>query len=175
MDIAKDAGTWIAVAGAVIAAAAAWYGRGQARAANRSAEAADKQAAAAEGQVIIMRQQLAYDKADHHMAAAPGFTFPESTMGRRVALISVKQVGGPKLSEVTVTVQRDDYVRGLIGNDGGGLVETIRWANNAPGSIHHLKVSLATARPVNIVLDFTSVGAGTGETWTYTGATLPRG
>ena len=193
MDIRKwDAATWIAAAGAAIALVAAlaawwqaWLARRaagaadlQAAAAQVQADAAQREAAAAEGQVIIMRQQLADAMDDKHAAAAPGFTFPASTIESTgkgkppLAYIGVKQVGGPGLSEVTVTVTCDDNVRGFIAED-GSIVGTIRWTNSAPDSEHELKVSLAKADPVNVVLSFKSVAAGNGEPWTYTRTARP--
>jgi hypothetical protein len=193
VDIGKwDAGTWIAALGAVIAlvaaAAAVWQARlarraagtadVQAAAAQAQAEAAQAQAAAAEEQVIIMRQQVADSNADRHKAAAPGFTFPRSTFSDAakgqpsVAHISVRQVGGQKLSGVTVTVDCDDHVLGFI-EDGGGTVSTIHWTTSAPGSTCDLKVSLAKAESVDVILSFTCVGAETSDTWITSGTTRP--
>jgi hypothetical protein len=193
VDIKKwDAGTWIAAAGAVIAliaAAAAWS---QARLAKRSAGAADVQAAAAQvqaeaarvqaeaaqEQVILTRQQLATAKANSHEAAAPGFIFPASTIRgtgkgeKPVAHITVKQVGGGRLSQVTATVTCGNDVLGFIADD-GSTASTTTWTNSAADSTHELKVGLAKAEPVDVVLDFMSVGTDPGKTWESSRTTRP--
>jgi hypothetical protein len=188
LNITKwDAGTWIAAAGAVIALIAALASLFQARLAKQAARAADAQAAAAQvqaaaatEQVIIMRQQLENEKADHLKAAGPGFTIPESEIANPEkekppeAHIQVKQVGGPKLSEVIVTVQANENVLGLVGKDTGDIVDSVIWTDNGSESVHWLKVRLAKAKQFNVVLDFKSVGTGPDETWTDSAATVPR-
>jgi len=196
-----DAATWIAAVGAVIALGAALAAGLQARAAKRSATAADVQATAAkdqaqaakdqaqaakdqaqaaEDQVAIMQQQLDAEKADRHEGRGPDFTIPESTIegewaGKPVARIMVTQEGGPGLSEVTVTTQRNENVCGLIGNDADNTVPSIPWTDNAPGTTRQLKVSLETkyTEPVNVVLHFESVDSSTGATWWRTKTTNP--
>jgi hypothetical protein len=69
---------------------------------------------------------------------------------------------------------RGGDVLGILAGDDGSPVDTIRWADSAPDSVHELKVSLAKAETVNIVLEFRSVGEGTGEIWTDTVTTRPR-
>jgi hypothetical protein len=163
MDIAKwDAGTWIAVAGAVIALVAAW--------------SAWRQAAAAKDQVVIMRQQLNNETADRHKAAGPNFEVASSRSTRAgqkpVADVGVKQVGGPR---VTVTVKRDGDVRGLIEDGGDNIVDSIIWTDNAPGQVRSLKVGLERDKRVNVVLDFVSVEKGNEEPWKCTVTTRPEG
>jgi hypothetical protein len=182
-----DAGTWIAAVGAVIALLAALASWLQARLAKRAARAADVQAAAAQvqaaaatEQVIIMRQQLENEKADRLRAAGPGFTFPEAVIAEPEkgkppeAQIQVRQAGGPKLSEVTVTVQTNGNVLGLVGRDSDDIVDSVTWTDNGAGSVHWLKVRLAESKQFNVVLDFESVGTEPGETWTDSAATVPR-
>jgi hypothetical protein len=193
VDIGKwGAGTWIAAAGAVIALIAAVAAWSQARLAKRSAGAADVQAAAAQvqaeaarvqaeaaqEQVILTRQQLATAKSNSHEAAAPGFIFPASTIRgtekgeKPVAHITVKQVGGGKLSQVTATVTCDNDVLGFIADD-SGIANTTTWTNSAADSTHELKVGLAKAEPVDVVLDFASVGTDPGKTWESSRTTRP--
>jgi hypothetical protein len=166
-----NAGTWVAIAAAVIAAAAAWYGR-------RQAVAAKAQAKAAKDQVAIMQQQLDNEEADRHKARGPDFETNSSIgiieAGQPAAGIVVKQVGGPGHSEVTVTVQRNDKVLGLIGDNGGGIVDAIRWTDNAPGKVNILVVGLKGVAPVNLVLDFKSVEAGNDKPWTCTKTIIPE-
>jgi hypothetical protein len=176
-----NAGTWVAVASAVIAAAGAWYSRRQAGQARRSAAAADRQAAAAEQQVAIMRQQLADERADRHQAASPHFTvtsavIEDNTEGQPIARITVEQDGGAVVSEVRITARSNENVRGLIAHDTDYDLTTITWHDSAPGTTHELTASLEYRRAgaVNVVLDFTSVQAGTRRTWECTLTAVPR-
>jgi hypothetical protein len=168
VDIAKwDAGTWIAVAGAVIALVAAWSSWWQARAARQ--------------QVAIMRRQLQNETDDRHEAAGPVFSLRESVAGttpkgQPAAKITVVQEGGPALSEVTVTVQRTEGIRGLFGEDGPEIVDAITWKDNAPGTTRHLLASLDLKGQglCNIVLNFRVIEDGTGATWNRTRTTIPE-
>jgi hypothetical protein len=180
-----DAGTWIAVAGAVIALVAALAAGSQARSAKRSAKAADDQVAAARAQVAIMQQQLSNEAADRHEAAGPVFGITESwegetPKGQRVAEIIVMQEGGPGLSRVTVTTEPNEYVRGLIGLGIEQTLDCIVWDGNAPGTRHQVVVSVNKMRrsgsqePGNVVLHFESVGVLTGATWERTKSTTPK-
>jgi hypothetical protein len=162
-----NAGTWVAIAAAVVAAAGAVYQRWQ--------------AVAAKAQVTIMQQQLDDEKADRHEAAGPIFTVTKSTEGytparQRVAEIMLTQKDGPGLSDVTVTTQPNENVRGLIGNDGENIVDSIIWKGNAPETIRLLIASLDTKGngPVNVVLLFESVEIATGATWNRTKTTTPK-
>jgi hypothetical protein len=168
VDIAKwDAGTWIALGAAVFAGAAAlaaWW-----------------QAKAAKDQVAVMRQQLRNETDDRHEAAGPVFSITESTegadpAGKPAAQIMVVQKGGPGLSEVTVTVQRNEVVCGLFGEDTKKIVNSIIWKDNAPGTTRQLIASLNISgrRPFNVVLNFRCVEAVTGVTWNRTITTTPE-
>lgn len=167
MNIAKwDAGTWIAIAGAVIALGAAW--------------SSWRQAKAAKDQVAIMQQQLQNETHDRHEAAGPRFSLTGvegmTPKGQPAAQITVVQEGGPALSEVTVTVQRSEGIRGLFGEDGPKIVDAITWKDNAPGSARHLLASLDTTghRPYNVVLNFSAVEHGTGAAWKRTETVIPE-
>jgi hypothetical protein len=164
-----DAATWIALGSAVFAGAAAL--------------AASWQAKAAKDQVAIMQEQLRNETDDRHEAAGPIFSITQSTLGstpvgQDAAEIIVVQKDGPGLSEVTVTTQTNENVRGLIGEDGEKIVDSITWKDNAPGTTRQLIASLdidwrGAKQVINIVLNFKSVEVGTGATWNRTETTTP--
>jgi len=127
-----------------------------------------------------MRQQLRYETDDRHEAAGPIFDIRESAegagpTGKPAAGILVEQMGGPPLSEVTVTVQRNGGVRGLFEEDSKKIVDSVIWKDNAPGAMRQLIASLNIRgrRPFNIVLNFRCVEAVTGVTWNRTITTTP--
>lgn len=128
-----------------------------------------------------MRRQLSNEEEDRHEAAGPVFGIAESwegdtPKGQPVAEIIVVQEGGPGRSEVTVTAQTNENVRGLVGTDGEKIVDSITWEDNAPRARRQLMVSLDPERAgvVNIVLNFKSVEVGTGVTWDRTETTTPK-
>ena len=181
-----NAAAWISIAGAVIAAATAWYARRQATQARRSAVAADRQAAAMEQQVAIMREQLANEAADRHQAARPRFTVQDAEIkddpgGNPFARLTIQQDGGSAVSEVRVTLRPNQYVCYLIDHFDSSATDDARtdavvWGDPAPGTTHELMARLEYDHfdPVHVVLDFTSVQAGTGNTWQDTLTAIPR-
>lgn len=173
--------SWIAVAGAVIAAAGAWFSLLQAGQAKRSAAAAERQASAAEEQIDLMRQQLVDERAGRHQAAGPHFAITSAVIedewhGQHVARITVEQDRGAAVSEVQIRARHNDYVHGLIAGDGDYTARTITWHDSAPGASNVLTASLEYnyVEPVNVVLDFTAVQAGSGNTWQQTLTAVPR-
>jgi hypothetical protein len=96
--------------------------------------------------------------------------------GQHVARITVEQAAGAAVSEVRITARRNDYVHGLVEHDGDYTARTIIWHDSAPGASNVLTASLEYnyLEPVNVVLDFTSVQAGTGNTWQQTLTAVPR-
>ena len=176
-----NAGDWIALASAVIAAAGAAYARWQAVQAKRSAGAAERQASAAEVQVAIMRQQLANETADRHQAAGPHFAvksavIKDNSENQPMAHITIEQVSGAAAAEVRITARRNNNVHGLVEHVADYAPREIIWRDTAPGTTHTLTAYLEYnfLNPVNVVLDFTSVQAGTGRTWRCTLTAVPH-
>jgi hypothetical protein len=93
-----------------------------------------------------------------------------------MAHITIEQVSGAAATEVTITARRNGNVHGLVRNVTDYEPRTITWHDTAPGTTNALTAYLEYqhVEPVNVVLDFTSVQAGTGQTWQQTLTAVPR-
>lgn len=193
-----NAGDWIALAMAAITTAGAliaWRqaalakqsardaGR-QATAAEQSATHADRQATAAERQVAIMQRQLENESIDRHEAAAPRFAvksavIEDDSYGQPVALLTIEQTEGTAVSEVKVAAIPSENVHGLLLQryriEPDYTTGTVTWGGSAPGTEHMLTVSLEYnfLEPVNVILEFASRQAETGQEWKFVLTAVP--
>ncbi|WP_306333477.1 hypothetical protein [Streptomyces sp. KL118A] len=163
-----EPGDYIAAGSALVAAAAAGIASWQVLVAKQASRASDLQARAALGQVELLREQFAQERALLDQADCPVFAVRETAVDRGNGgpdiVAVVLQTGGSPVAEARVTAHLNDEPAEIIDADDDGVLS---WRHTAPGATRTLKIRTSDRHrgELEIRVDLHCRESDDGRTW----------